>query len=264
MPKALEIDTLIGAKFNRWTVIGSAGYRYYGKHRRILVVGRCDCGTERVVYYEALRRGTSKSCGCHKREATSKRNAAFATHRLSKDPLYGIWLNMVRRCTLETDQAYKWYGARGITVCDRWLNSVENFVEDMGARPSNRYSLDRIDNNKGYSMENCRWATRKEQANNRGDSRKFMFRGETLGLSEISHITGISVRVLRRRVVDLGWDIERSVTQPVRGMRKSMVIPQGVLTVSDTLQAIEDILRTYNIYTRVVERLQDAISCRNG
>lgn len=129
-----------------------------------LVKCLCDCGTEIVVKFSALGHDRN-SCGCLHRERASQ---LTAKHGMSTTRIYRIWSDMVRRCTWPNHQRYADYGGRGITVCKRWLE-FENFYADMGDRPEGR-SLDRINNDAGYSPENCRWATGSQQAKNRRPS----------------------------------------------------------------------------------------------
>lgn len=148
-----------GEKHARWTLLEDAVY----STRKVLC--RCECGTEKSVAAQSLRSGLSRSCGCLKSEVTAARNAS---HGLSNHPLYGIWLNMVYRCTKPTDHGWADYGGRGIQVCDRWLGDVgvANFIADMGARPTPQHSLDRLNNNGHYEPGNCAWTTKAEQSQN--------------------------------------------------------------------------------------------------
>lgn len=128
--------------------------------RRILT--KCDCGTEKEFTFARMKDAKPKSCGCANR-AKGKSVPGIATKRMH--PLYHVWMGMMNRCYKEWDARYKWYGARGITVTERW-HDFGNFVADMDTRPSMKMSLDRIDNDGNYEPSNCKWSTRHEQMGN--------------------------------------------------------------------------------------------------
>lgn len=147
--KRLEIS--VGQKFNMMTVLEELPI---GPNGRVLKC-QCDCGNIKQVLLPHLIRSLIKSCGCHRRKMATK-------HGMWESREYSSWENMIQRCTNPKAAKYDMYGGRGVTVCERWLNSFQAFYEDMGPRPENT-SLDRRDSNKGYYKENCKWSNLREQ-----------------------------------------------------------------------------------------------------
>lgn len=192
MGKTRFID-LTGQKFNRLTVISFFGM--VKRRTRWNVI--CDCGTTRVVDGSKLKNGHTKSCGCLQVE---NRGKSSITHGKSHTLTWHTWVRIRQRCNNVTNINYNDYGGRGIKVCDRWMESYENFLEDMGERPIGKYSLDRIDNSKGYSKENCRWATDIEQSRNTRRNVKIMFEGEMRCMSEIEEMLGFNKNIIGARL----------------------------------------------------------------
>lgn len=194
---------LVGQRFGLLTVIGKDDTRKgSGSYWKC----KCDCGGYITTQAKNLKAGYTKSCGCLFRTAeriamvseNGRKNRRSASsnfaERVAKHPLYQIWIDMRKRCNSPNNHAYKYYGGRGIKVCDRWNgdNGFENFVNDMGERPGKEYSIDRIDVNGGYCPENCRWATDIEQMNNTRRNSYVIYKDKRLSVTEFSRITGIS------------------------------------------------------------------------
>ena len=125
---------------------------------------------------------------------------------------YQIWKGIKRRCYLVTCLDYKDYGGKGITVSDEWLNDFSTFIRDMGPKPAAKYSIDRIDGTKGYSKDNCRWATTKEQSNNRACVKKIYFNGQEKTLTEWAKFLGIKRTTLGMRLNNYNWPLEKALT----------------------------------------------------
>jgi len=143
-------------------------------------------------------------------------------HGLSKTIEYKTWKSMKYRCYGMNNKQYKDYGGRGIKVCDRWLNDFPAFLEDMGKRPSRSHSLDRINTNKDYSPDNCRWATHRMQANNTRRTNTIMVDGRKMTLMEIARRTRIHPETLRNRIKK-GWDYENIIRDPKVYKRNGLV-----------------------------------------
>lgn len=193
-------------RFGRLTVLERT---VFSKRSKWLVV--CDCGIRKEVLGESLRSGSTKSCGCLRRELVISKNTR---HGLSHTKEYRIWQTMLDRCNNEFSGSFKNYGGRGIKVCNRWL-SFESFISDVGKCPGNGYSLDRIDNNGDYEPTNVRWATQSEQSRNTRRNINVAYGGETMVLKDWSVRLGISYYTLIDRLFIQGLSVDDAFTQPI-------------------------------------------------
>lgn len=174
----------------------------------------CDCGEEKEVMQTHLITGKIRSCGCLFSE--NVHNYA-KTHGCSKDRLYNIWQGMKERCFNSNSSQYYLYGARGIVVCDEWKNSFTVFKEwALNNGYNSQLTIDRIENDKGYSSSNCRWVSYKVQNRNKRTNIQITYNGKTQCLTEWAEEINISPKLLNARINKLGWSIEKALTTKVR------------------------------------------------
>ncbi len=203
---------LTGRRFGRLVVLGFSGER---RSRAPLWVCQCDCGNFCFVRSTDLTNHSTRSCGCLAREESAAR---LLKHGLAHGDLYRIWERMISRCHNPVNPAFADYGGRGIKVCQRWRDSVQAFVADMGKRPSRKYSVNRKDNNGDYEPSNCEWATDLEQARNTRRNHFITLNGETLCLSAWCERLKIKGDCFHSRL-KRGWSEEEALTIPVGSPR---------------------------------------------
>ena len=208
--KGKPLINLTGERFGRLVVLEQAE----SVKGRIAWLCQCDCGNTKIATSQVLRKGLTTSCGCYKSEVARKR---ATKHLLCDSSLYDSYHNMIKRCTNENCDHYKWYGGEGKTVCDEWLGENGFLVFSEWALShgfKEHLQIDRIDNSKGYSPDNCRWVTNKENSRNRRSNHLVTIDGETKTLIEWCETYGISDQVVRARISSLGWDDIKAITTP--------------------------------------------------
>jgi hypothetical protein len=193
---------LTGHVYGRLTVLGSAGRR--GDF--LLLSCLCSCGAKVIKRQHSVLSGRTQSCGCLQREKSTR-------HGMRRTSEYGIWENIVARCTNPKNTAFEHYGARGITLCERWRDFA-NFYADMGPRPSPKHTVEREDNDRGYEPGNCVWATRSVQQNNRRVNRRITFEGRTQTVTQWERERGFKPGTINHRL-KIGWPVEKAVSAPV-------------------------------------------------
>lgn len=175
---------------------------------------KCDCGNETIVASQRLRRGATRSCGCLYREVVGVSNRTHGCSQHSAE--YRIWTHIKGRCLNPKDRSYYRYGGRGISIDPRWASDFEAFLTDVGIRPSVCHSLDRVDNNGNYEPGNVRWATAKTQQNNRRNNVNLTIDGETKTLTQWANEYGLNPKLVRSRIVCLGWPAKKALSSPIR------------------------------------------------
>ena len=214
MARYLDIT---GQTFGRLTAKCHAGKTPTGQ---ALWIFDCACGGEKTAQASEVRRGKTTSCGClavaQKQAAGKARQHAYSRANMYRERK--TWENMLARCYAQGHASYKCYGGAGITVCTKWRESFEEFAKDMGPRPAGK-TLDRIDGSKGYTPENCRWADKIEQANNRRTNRRITVGEVTQTVAQWARQNGVSPFVIHGRLQQ-GWSEHDAVTIPV-GVRRS-------------------------------------------
>ena len=219
-----KIVDLTRQRFGRLIVIEKAGH---SKGNRLQWLCKCDCGNFKITTSSDLKSGKVRSCGCLRKETTSKmaksRSKSRIKHNKSNTRIYRIWSTMKQRCYNSKCFSYKWYGKKGIKICDEWKNNFiffYNWAIDNGYKEN--LSIDRIDVNGNYEPNNCRWITNKEQALNRTTNEILTYKGESKTIYEWSLETGISSSTISARIKKYHWTTERALTeQPFIGKNQS-------------------------------------------
>lgn len=192
---------LTGTKFGFLTIKKFNGYKTnYTQFWECL----CDCGNTIIVSKPNLTNNHTKSCGCY------KNYKHCTTHKMADSRVYNIWIGMKQRCNNPNYAPFNGYGARGIKVCDRWLESFENFLADIGEPPTAKHSIDRIDNNGDYELSNCRWATQTQQANNKRNTLIIEYKNEKKPFQEWCRIFNINNKTAYSRFSTYGWDFGKT------------------------------------------------------
>lgn len=215
LPDHPDFKNLVGKRYSRLLVESYAGH--IGKHNAFHCV--CDCGGKVTTRGYLLTEGSTRSCGCL---LADKNREIRTTHGMANSQEYAIWRGMKNRCLNENVKSYADYGAKGVKICQRWIDGengktgFECFFEDVGPRPSKIYTIDRYPECDGdYRTGNVRWATRTEQQLNKSGNPRITFNGRTLQATEWETETGIPARQIHKRI-GRGWTIERALTQPLR------------------------------------------------
>lgn len=219
-------EDLSGARFGRLTVL----FRDNADRQNVRWMCLCDCGNKKSIRGDHLKRGETTSCGCYSREVASKRERG-KTQRRYRSPEYNAWYHMIARCENPSDSRFYRYGARGIKVCERWKGEKGflNFMNDMGARPGEKYSLDRINNDGNYEPSNCKWSTVVEQANNKSKNILVSYKGETKTLGNWTRELGLNYKNVWERMYRYGWCFEKAIKFEKRETVRHLVKYKGVV-----------------------------------
>lgn len=205
----------VGKRYGRLMII-ELGNQQNGYQDRSL----CECGTVKTVRRSDLQSGRTSSCGCLRKENATRTGASTRKHGHSRNPLYHLWHTMIARCHNPNHAAYRYYGARGVQVCDRWRESFEAFAEDMGARPAG-LELDRINPMGHYEPGNVRWMNRRMQKMNRAkrsdhyEPRSIEWNGQIYAISDLAAIAGISYAAMYGRLMK-GMSVADAINKPLR------------------------------------------------
>ena len=205
-----------GQKFGNLTFIKDYIQINNEKRKPRQGIFKCFCGNEFITRVSGVKGGKVKSCGCTRK---LKSIARFKTHGLSNSITYSSWECMKARCINPHNKFYPNYGGRGIKVCDRWMK-FENFLEDMGERPSKKYSIDRKDVNKDYCIDNCMWSDRYTQDRNRTNTVHLEYKGETYVLKDLARMFNLHYQTLQDRIKK-GMSVEEALNKQYKYVKKN-------------------------------------------
>lgn len=200
---------LTGQRFERLVVISRTTNSRTNMTRWLC---KCDCGKEKIVHSAHLKSGASKSCGCLQKELARSANLIHGHSNKNITKEYRAWKHIRKRCYSVNCKDYKDYGGRGIRVCERWLESFQNFLNDMGNAPSKDLSIDRIDNDGDYEPNNCRWATTIEQAGNKRKSIIY----QDICLKEYCRQNNLNYGAIYQRIKKCNWSIKEAISTPIQ------------------------------------------------
>ena len=210
---------ITGEKYGRLQVLAKDDA---SKSKYAMWICKCECGSIVIKRGSSLRSGHTKSCGCLHDELSSKRiSAQNETHNMSNTRPYKIWVDMKKRCSNKKHWAFGHYGGRGIKVCDEWQEFLPFYEWSMANGYADNLTIDRIDNDGDYRPSNCRWATRKEQANNKSNNTIYEVDGKKHTIRKLSDLYGISYGTLSSRIRSYGWSVEKAVSTPVRRCKRT-------------------------------------------
>ena len=215
MSKRLNLE---GKRFGKLLVLGFShadrGYTYWKC--------KCDCGNEIVIRgaYLTSKTKPTRSCGCLVKETAANNlpKHKCITHNMSKTKFYDVWNSMIMRCTNPNSKSYKRYGERGIKVCERW-RTFQNFYDDMFEDYKDGLSIDRINNDGNYEPSNCKWRSKKQQANNTRGNHLLTYKNKEYTLMEASEKFKVPYSALKRRIYK-GWSIDKAIETPLRKDRR--------------------------------------------
>lgn len=219
------ISDLTGYVFSDLTVLQYAGSLHGNSRWKCF----CKCGNTKTVIGGHLTSGHTKSCGCLSvRKLVARSKTHGATARGNKWREYGVWRAMLDRCSNPKNKHYNDYGGRGISVCERWKSSFENFLSDMGGRFADGMTIERDDVNGNYYPENCRLATSLEQSQNKRNSHFLLFRGKSQCVSAWARELGIQAGTIYVRINKLGWSVDMALSTPAKRGNNQYATPQCV------------------------------------
>lgn len=208
----MKLIDITGKRYGRLIVDAQAERN---RHSHTMWKCRCDCGNTVIVSGQSLKSGNTLSCGCLRKE---KMHQEKLKHGHSGTRLYKIWKDINKRCANPRHNRYARYGGRGIAVCEEWKNDFAAFhAWAISSGYEDGLTIERKDNDGNYCPENCCWATREAQANNKSTSHKITYKGETKTIAEWSRVVGINQRTLYDRINVSKWDAEKALTTPPRG-----------------------------------------------
>jgi hypothetical protein len=230
-------NTEVGNCIYLGDVVGNISYGHF----------KCKCGNEFSTLFSNVKSGNTKFC---KHNCTHNTKKTRKTHGHSKDNTteYITWCSLRNRCNNPNNSSYNHYGGRGIKVCDRWLSSFENFLEDMGYKPTPQHSIEREDVNGDYEPSNCRWATAIEQANNTRRNLYITYRGKTQTSAQWCREFNIERSVFETRIKSLGWDVGKALTTP-SGTDRQQPLARKVVDVTTGIffDSIREASKAYNL-----------------